>query len=317
MDRLTSMRVFLRVIDEGSFAAAARALDMSPAVVTRLVADLEDHLGTRLLHRTTRRQSLTDAGEAYLERVRHILQDLDDAHSLVSSHTHTAINNALNAIAPHGVPLVKVGRSTQSKALDAGITMVENLKDWHDRPERPGQGYVVGATPFATCSKRLQHYSFDTVVFDEASQITLPLALMACSNAEGPKTVSATPAAKSAEKAPVPFPSTYKAYPGVATAIRNVTVYDGEGGKIDNGVVFMTQSMCQRFKVRVIVGIVLVGLKKRYNTWRCCIHKNLFCTVYLCGIFHTLNVIVKRALIFHCNWAHTTRSSVRGCATSA
>ena len=73
MDRLTSMRVFLRVIDEGSFAAAARALDMSPAVVTRLVADLEDHLGTRLLHRTTRRVSLTDAGESYLERVRVIL----------------------------------------------------------------------------------------------------------------------------------------------------------------------------------------------------------------------------------------------------
>jgi imidazolonepropionase-like amidohydrolase len=63
---------------------------------------------------------------------------------------------------------------------------------------------------------------------------------MACSNAEGPKTVSVTPASKPAEKAPTPFPSTYKAYPGVATAIRNVTVYDGEGGKIDNGVVFMT-----------------------------------------------------------------------------
>jgi imidazolonepropionase-like amidohydrolase len=45
---------------------------------------------------------------------------------------------------------------------------------------------------------------------------------------------------KPAQKVPVPFPSTYKAYPGVATAIRNVTVYDGEGGKIDNGVVFIT-----------------------------------------------------------------------------
>ena len=72
------------------------------------------------------------------------------------------------------------------------------------------------------------------------SILAAPLALMACSNAEGPKTVSAIPAVKPAEKAPVPFPSTYKAYPGVATAIRNVTVYDGEGGKIDNGVVFMT-----------------------------------------------------------------------------
>ncbi len=51
MDRLLSMRVFERVVNEGGFAAAARALDMSAPVVTRLVADLEDHLGTRLLQR--------------------------------------------------------------------------------------------------------------------------------------------------------------------------------------------------------------------------------------------------------------------------
>ena len=51
MDRLLSMRVFQRVIDEGGFAAAARALDMSPAGVTRLVTDLEQHLGTRLMQR--------------------------------------------------------------------------------------------------------------------------------------------------------------------------------------------------------------------------------------------------------------------------
>ena len=73
-----------------------------------------------------------------------------------------------------------------------------------------------------------------------SAYLVLPLALMACSNAEGPKTASSDPTTKSSEKVPAPFPSTYKAYPGVATAIRNVTVYDGEGGKIDNGVVFMT-----------------------------------------------------------------------------
>ena len=73
-----------------------------------------------------------------------------------------------------------------------------------------------------------------------SAYLVLPLALMACSNADGPKTASSTPASKPAEKVPTPFASTYKAYPGVSTAIRNVTVYDGEGGKIDNGVVFMT-----------------------------------------------------------------------------
>jgi DNA-binding transcriptional LysR family regulator len=82
------MRVFQKVIDEGGFAAAARALDISPAVVTRLVADLEDHLGTRLLHRSTRRLSLTVAGETYLTRVRVILQDIDEADRLASAQTH-------------------------------------------------------------------------------------------------------------------------------------------------------------------------------------------------------------------------------------
>jgi DNA-binding transcriptional LysR family regulator len=93
------MRVFQKVIDEGGFAAAGRSMDMSPAVVTRLVADLEDHLGTRLLHRTTRRVSLTDAGESYLERVRLILQDLDEAHALVSSQT-SELAGVLRLLAP-------------------------------------------------------------------------------------------------------------------------------------------------------------------------------------------------------------------------
>ena len=99
MDRLMSMRVFQKVIDEGGFAAAARALDMSPAVVTRLVADLEAHLGTRLLHRTTRRLSLSLAGENYLGRVRAILQDIDEADQAVSSQTHE-LAGVLRVLAP-------------------------------------------------------------------------------------------------------------------------------------------------------------------------------------------------------------------------
>lgn len=99
MDRLMSMRVFQRVIDEGGFASAARALDLSPAVVTRLVADLEDHLGTRLLHRTTRRLSLSEAGETYLERVRAILQDIDEAHQVASAHTREPAG-VLHVMAP-------------------------------------------------------------------------------------------------------------------------------------------------------------------------------------------------------------------------
>ena len=85
MDRLQAMKVFERVVEEGGFAAAARAMDMSPPVVTRMVAELEQHLGTRLLQRTTRKLALTDAGESYLQRVRAILHEIDDAEAAAST----------------------------------------------------------------------------------------------------------------------------------------------------------------------------------------------------------------------------------------
>lgn len=87
MDRLQSMRVFAKVVEQGSFVRAGQALDISNAVVTRHVADLEDHLGTRLLNRTTRRLSLTETGHAYLERVLQILQEIDDAEAIASSQS--------------------------------------------------------------------------------------------------------------------------------------------------------------------------------------------------------------------------------------
>lgn len=95
---------------------------------------------------------------------------------LVTSHTHMAINHALNKIHGEGVPLVKVGAATQRRGLAASVRSVDSLDAWK---ERPTHGYVVGATPFATCTTRLENYTFDTIVFDEASQVTVPLALMA------------------------------------------------------------------------------------------------------------------------------------------
>jgi DNA-binding transcriptional LysR family regulator len=88
MDQVKAMRVFTRVVDEGSMAGAARAMDLAPAAVTRLLADLEEHLGARLLNRTTRRVSLTDVGEAYLERARRILSDIEEAQALASAATN-------------------------------------------------------------------------------------------------------------------------------------------------------------------------------------------------------------------------------------
>lgn len=95
---------------------------------------------------------------------------------LMTSHTHMAINNALNKIHSQGVPTVKVGANTQRKGLVEQILCFPGLDDWS---ERPTNGYVVGATPFATCTSRLENYEFDSILFDEASQITVPLALMA------------------------------------------------------------------------------------------------------------------------------------------
>ena len=93
------MRVFQQVVDEGGFATAARKLDMSPAMVTRMVNDLEEHLGVRLLQRTTRRLALTDAGETYLARVRHILSDVDEAHAMAQAQTRE-MAGVLRILAP-------------------------------------------------------------------------------------------------------------------------------------------------------------------------------------------------------------------------
>lgn len=99
MDRLLSMRVFQKVIDEGGFAAAARVLDMSPAGVTRLVTDLEQHLGTRLIQRTTRKLALTEAGQAYLLRVRSILSEVDDAEA-AAGHSSNELQGTVHVVAP-------------------------------------------------------------------------------------------------------------------------------------------------------------------------------------------------------------------------
>jgi DNA-binding transcriptional LysR family regulator len=99
MDRLQSLRVFQQVVEEGGFAAAARKMDLAPAVVTRLVSDLEQHLGARLLQRTTRSLSLTQAGENYLERVRGILNDIDEADAQVQAETKE-MSGTVRVLAP-------------------------------------------------------------------------------------------------------------------------------------------------------------------------------------------------------------------------
>ncbi|MBA1147510.1 LysR family transcriptional regulator [Ectothiorhodospiraceae bacterium WFHF3C12] len=87
MDRLHSMEVFRRVAEEGGFSAAGRILGLSKSVVSKQVQALEQHLGVRLLNRTTRRLSLTEAGQRYLERCVTILDELEDAERAITELT--------------------------------------------------------------------------------------------------------------------------------------------------------------------------------------------------------------------------------------
>jgi len=81
------MEVFVEIVRRNGFAKAAEALDTSPANVTRYLNDLEAHLGTRLLNRSSRRMSLTEAGEAMYERARSILEDVAEAEAVSSTST--------------------------------------------------------------------------------------------------------------------------------------------------------------------------------------------------------------------------------------
>lgn len=84
MDRLDAMRCFARVVTSGSYAGAARQLGLTRSAVSKAVSELEQHLGARLLDRTTRRVTPTEAGRAYHERITAILADVEETEAAVS-----------------------------------------------------------------------------------------------------------------------------------------------------------------------------------------------------------------------------------------
>lgn len=109
-DRITGMEVFARVAALGSLSAAARALGMSATMATKHVTALEERLGVKLLHRTTRRLSLTEAGQDYLDAVEAILEDIAEADaraSLAATEVHgrlrlnVPVSFGIKEIAPH------------------------------------------------------------------------------------------------------------------------------------------------------------------------------------------------------------------------
>jgi len=101
MDRIDAMQALVAVADLRGFAPAARKLGLSPSAVTRLIAALEDRVGARLLQRTTRSVTLTDAGARYLERIRRILADVEEAEGAVEGE-RTRPSGRLAVSAPVG-----------------------------------------------------------------------------------------------------------------------------------------------------------------------------------------------------------------------
>jgi DNA-binding transcriptional LysR family regulator len=144
MDRLRALEVFVEVVKRDGFARAAEALDTSPANVTRYISDLEAHLQTRLLNRSSRRMSLTSSGEALFERAKTILDDVAEAEAIVSSaalqpHGLLRINAPLSFGVLHLAPLwAKFMRLYPQVQLDVALIdrVVDIVEEGYDMAVR-------------------------------------------------------------------------------------------------------------------------------------------------------------------------------------
>ena len=117
---LARIRAFVQVFDSGGFSAAARQYGRSKALLSKYVTDLEDYLGVRLMNRTTRKLSLTEAGEAYYRESSQLLQQLDDLDASISDQTS----------APRGLLRVSAPRNFGERTLAPAI--FEFLKKFPD-----------------------------------------------------------------------------------------------------------------------------------------------------------------------------------------
>ena len=131
MDRIDAMKVFVTALDEGSLAGAARKLGRSPAAVSRALVLLEQHVGTELLHRTTRSLRLSEAGERYAAACRRVLTELEEA-DLIALGDKSAPRGTLTLTAP-----VAAGEEIMLPIVEAFIDAVPtvNVKLYFmDRP---------------------------------------------------------------------------------------------------------------------------------------------------------------------------------------
>lgn len=136
MDRLTSMKVFAAVVRLGSFAAAAEELDISNAMCSKYIRDLETNLGARLLNRTTRQHSLTEVGSAYHKKIIDILTEVEEAEQCVSELQNNPVGT-LRIMSPPSFGSFHIARAIKGykkRYPDVAIELIlsddfENLVD--------------------------------------------------------------------------------------------------------------------------------------------------------------------------------------------
>lgn len=152
MDRLDAMRTLIAAVDGGSLSAASRALAMPVATVSRKISDLEAHLGSRLLIRTTRRLQLTEAGGQYLASARRILDDVEEAERVAQGEYH-APRGHLTITAPimfgrlHVEPVVRSFLQTYPE-IDVRLALADYVVNLVD--DRVDAAIRIGALPDST-----------------------------------------------------------------------------------------------------------------------------------------------------------------------
>lgn len=124
LDRLTGMQVFVRVVDSGGFAQAARDLGLSRAMVSKHVQALEDRLGARLLNRTTRRISLTEVGAAFYDRCAQLLPEIEEAERAASAAQSRPQGN-LRLNAPMSFGFLHLARAIADYAVTCPEVTIE------------------------------------------------------------------------------------------------------------------------------------------------------------------------------------------------
>jgi DNA-binding transcriptional LysR family regulator len=167
VDKLRAMETFVRIVDGGSLTAAAAALGASPPTVVRSLAALERALGVRLLNRTTRRLSLTDAGREYYERCRRVLADVEHAEAALSAR-RAAPRGRLRVTAPvlfgrmRVAPLV-VAFLAKHREVEVDLVLLDRVVDLVEEgidaavrigplPESSLVAVRVGETPRVVCA---------------------------------------------------------------------------------------------------------------------------------------------------------------------